>query len=368
MTLTPESATWLQNVSGASSIEDVQQVQTLWSGYGQILRVKLKQPSWPDLASNTTACQATNVIVKQISPPGLNEPSGGHPRGWNTSQSHRRKLQSYEVESAFYAQHSSRCNEFCRVAKCFAQADLPSGQIMVLEDLDDAGFPVRHHSLDATGVNQGLQWLANFHATFLHSAKQADRNWADRDQADQWSELWPVGTYWHLATRPDELDAMPSGTLKDAASALDDRLNQSEFQTLVHGDAKVANMCFADDPNRFPAMVDFQYVGRSCGMKDVAYFLSSCMSESDCERNESRYLATYFEALHDAMSTRGIDQVDFATLESSWRHLYPIAWADFVRFLEGWCPGHAKLTGYSRRMVEIAMDHLNDKHDRSASD
>ncbi|EGF26070.1 oxidoreductase family protein [Rhodopirellula baltica] len=358
MTLTPESADWLQDISGATSIEEVHHVQTLWSGYGQILRVRLNQPHWPNQASSTDASKFTSVIVKQISPPALEEQGGGHPRGWNTSQSHHRKLRSYEVESAFYSHHARRCEASCRVAKCLGQADFPSGQIMVLEDLNQAGYPVRHQGLDATGVDQGLRWLANFHASFLHTVEQADR----------WKDLWPIGTYWHLSTRPDEFDAMPSGELKDAANKLDNRLNQSEFQTLVHGDAKVTNMCFATKPNTPPAMVDFQYVGRGCGMKDVAYFLSSCVSESECQRNESRYLATYFEALRNAMSTRGIEQAEFTSLEISWRKLYPVAWADFVRFLEGWCPGHAKLTGYSRRMVESALDSLDDQHGHSHSD
>ncbi len=65
---------------------------------------------------------------------------------------------------------------------------------------------------------------------------------------------------------------------------------------------------------------------------------------------------------------RGIEQVEFTSLEISWRKLYPVAWADFVRFLEGWCPGHAKLTGYSRRMVDIALDSLDDQHGHSHSD
>jgi thiamine kinase-like enzyme len=229
---------------------------------------------------------------------------------------------------------------------------LPSGQIIVLEDLNQAGYPIRHHHLSADGVNQGLRWLANFHARFLHT----------QDQADQWNHLWPIGTYWHLGTRPDEFQTMPDGALKQAATALDSCLNACEFQTLVHGDAKVANMCFATHQGLAPAMVDFQYVGRGCGMKDVAYFLSSCVSESDCERNESGYLATYFGSLRDAMSTHGIEPIEFAAVEKSWRKLYPIAWADFVRFLEGWCPGHAKLTGYSRRMTNAALKHVGDEH------
>ena len=62
--------------------------------------------------------------------------------------------------------------------------------------------------------------------------------------------LWPAGTYWHLETRPDELDAMPDGPLKNSAAMIDRRLNKATYKSLVHGDAKVANFCFsASEPD-----------------------------------------------------------------------------------------------------------------------
>jgi len=45
-------------------------------------------------------------------------------------------------------------------------------------------------------------WLANFHAAFM---------------GEQPAELWTIGTYWHLATRPDEFDALDDSPLKAAA-------------------------------------------------------------------------------------------------------------------------------------------------------
>ena len=48
-------------------------------------------------------------------------------------------------------------------------------------------------------------------------------------------------------------------------------------------------------------------------------------------------------------------EVIFAEVEQQWRPLFAIAWADFHRFLLGWCPGHWKQTGFSDRMVEIAL-------------
>ncbi|TWU63004.1 Phosphotransferase enzyme family protein [Crateriforma conspicua] len=324
---------WICDVAGAEAVGPTTPVQSLWSGYGQIVRVPLVKASVP------------TVIVKQVRPPQVGDQPGRHPRGWDTPISHRRKLRSYEVESAFYARFADRCDDRCRVARCWGQASDQDSLTLVLEDLDAAGFPLRLGRLDIDGVARGLAWLANFHGTFLHPA----------DDATGFDGLWPIGTYWHLGTRPDEWRVMPENDLKRQAAVIDQRLNESFFQTLVHGDAKVANMCFPADERSAPAMVDFQYVGRGCGMKDVAYFLSSCVDESECQRNESTYLAIYFAALRTAVVRHHGDRFDLDALETQWRQLYPLAWADFVRFLEGWCPGHAKLTGYSRHMVHQAL-------------
>ena len=102
-------------------------------------------------------------------------------------------------------------------------------------------------------------------------------------------KLWQKGSYWHLSTRPDELKAMQHSKLKDAAKSIDEQLNNCKYKTLIHGDAKVANFCFADDMSSVAA-VDFQYVGGGCGMKDVAYFLGSCLSSSECENYEKELL------------------------------------------------------------------------------
>jgi Ser/Thr protein kinase RdoA (MazF antagonist) len=60
------------------------------------------------------------------------------------------------------------------------------------------------------------------------------------------------------------------------AAVIDQVLNNCSYQTIVHGDAKLANFCFSKEGA--VSAVDFQYVGGGCGMKDVAYFLGSCLT------------------------------------------------------------------------------------------
>ncbi|MEM7395968.1 MAG: oxidoreductase family protein, partial [Verrucomicrobiota bacterium] len=132
------------------------------------------------------------------------------------------------------------------------------------------------------------------------------------------------------------------------------RLKNGRYRTFVHGDAKLANFCFSPD-GRAVAAVDFQYIGGGCGMKDLAYFVGSCLDEGDCERRETELLDRYFQTLKTALQER---DVDAEAIEAEWRPLYPVAWTDFHRFLKGWSPGHWKLHRYSERLAREVVEQL----------
>ncbi len=337
---------WLCARMGAAQALPLERVQSLWSGYGEIRRYALE------------GAAVERVIVKDVRPP-ASTAGTTHPRGWQGERSHARKLRSYNVECAFYARYAERCDDDARVPQAYAHERSPTGWRIALEDLDSAAagaYSGRRGRVTRAEAETCLRWLAAFHATYM----------GERELEG----LWPVGTYWHLETRPDELAAMPSGPLRAAAHALDARLSGATFQSVVHGDAKIANFCFG--PARV-AMVDFQYVGGGCGMKDVAYFLS-CLSEKTLERDAEALLDVYFAALRAELAARPRGEptphqpqaqaqnsprsIDANAVEREWRALYPLAWADFERFLAGWAPGHAKLTGYSARLTEQALRSL----------
>ncbi len=220
-----------------------------------------------------------------------------------------------------------------------------TGWIIVLEDLDSAGFELRKQQVTRAEISACLDWLASFHATFMTREPE---------------NLWPVGTYWHLDTRPEEFEVMPSGPLKDVASLIDLKLKYAKFQTIVHGDAKLANFCFGKNHRGKPkvAAVDFQYVGSGCGMKDVAYLISSCLDESESEKQHDDLLNYYFEALSRELEFHQPD-INFSSLKQEWYDLYPFAWADFCRFLSGWSPGHWKLNRFSDRLTKAVVDQLS---------
>ncbi|MDX2469066.1 MAG: phosphotransferase [SAR324 cluster bacterium] len=312
--------------TGATTAQETEVIQSLWSGYGSIKRYAL------------TGSKHKSVVVKHVQPPTGNH----HPQGWNSDQSHLRKVKSYEVERAWYKSFAQECDDTCRIPKCFGLESTEDEVLIVLEDLDLAGFPKRLSRVHDQQIFCSLDWLANFHATFMGEAPIG---------------LWPIGSYWHLETRPDELAALTDKTLKEAAPLIDLALTATPFQTLIHGDAKLANFCFSNDGNKVAA-VDFQYVGGGCGMKDLSYLLGSCWDDKTCEKREGEVLDYYFVRLCESLRAKG-KKLDLAALEANWRGLYPVAWADFHRFLKGWSPGHWKLNSYSERITKEVIQGLS---------
>jgi hypothetical protein len=324
----------------------VSKVQSLWSDYGEIVRVFSPK-------------HQQSFVVKAICPPS----SAVHPRGWNTNASHQRKVRSYQIEATFYQKYAQSSDIYCRIPKLlglivpegaepYPEHDCDSIQyseqgaqsILVLEDLDCLGFTQRYSQLDADSVLPVISWLAHFHAKHLGTNTHS---------------LWPVGTYWHLDTRIDEYQAMADCALKSAAHLIDQKLRNAQHQTLVHGDAKVANFCFAEQS---VAAVDFQYVGGGVGVKDLAYLLGSCLDQHTLFTQGEHLLDVYLHQLVNALDVYSVlpnrETIDSRSLVEEWRHLYPVAWADFHRFLLGWSPNHAKINAYMQCQTDMALQQL----------
>jgi hypothetical protein len=302
-------------VLDGKSASKVEAIQSLWSGYGSIDRYKVVGGS------------SSSVVVKHVKLP----TNQNHPRGWNTDLSHNRKVRSYEIETTWYRDYNRFTNSSCKTPNCLALETIDGEVVIILEDLDDSGYYERKSSVNFSDIRVVLSWLANFHANFMMVEPTG---------------LWEIGTYWHLDTRPEELAALEDGELKKLAPKVDDILNKCKYKTLVHGDAKLANFCFSKNGEKVSA-VDFQYIGGGCGMKDVAYFLGSCLYEDDCESFEKELLDYYFTELKLALSGKYIDSDEVV---AEWQDMYYVAWTDFHRFLKWWSPTHWKINSYSERV------------------
>lgn len=302
--------------------QSVEVIQSLWGGYGELVRV------------NYSTC---SVIIKHVKLPKPSE----HPRGWNTDRSHQRKLHSYQVEVNWYTHFSREVSTRCRVPQGLKTFQSENEWLIVMEDLAEAGFPKVITDAKLEHLRACLTWLANFHARYI--GVRSDK-------------LWHSGTYWHLATRPDELEVLQDTELKDAAQLIDQTLSQAKFKTLVHGDAKLANFCF-DREESSVAAVDFQYVGHGCAMKDVALFMSSAVKPERCAEMEVWVLDTYFAQLQQALMVYQPNLAPYE-VEREWRPLFALAWADFQRFVKGWSPDHWKINPYTEALTSRALAHL----------
>ena len=292
-----------------------ERIQSLWGGYGELFRCYFQDSS--------------SVVVKKIQIPNVKTL-----RGKADVFSHERKLRSYQVELAWYQNYAKRCNEFCRVPALIESGAQKDEINFVLEDLNAAGYSVRKSSLQLEEAKRCLGWLANFHALFLGEKPHG---------------LWKTGTYWHLKTRPFELESLKEKDWVQAAPLIDNVLSQAKFLTFVHGDAKLANFCFSK--NGDVAAVDFQYVGGGVGVKDVAYFLGSCFSEDFIEQKETELLNFYFSALKNILRELH-PQTDAGELETEWRRLYDFAWVDFYRFLKGWTFESGMVSNYTKKLAK----------------
>ena len=246
-----------------------------------------------------------SVILKVVQPPAAER----------DSVSDRRKRRSYEVEQAWY--HGPAAQSRARVAACLGTAR----GLLLLEDLSESGF----HPGRPPQVRAGLRWLAQFHGSFLGARPFG---------------VWEQGGYWHLETRQEEFARMPASPLKDAAKGIDDLLRSARFQTILHGDSKPANFLWKNAEEA--AAVDFQYVGIGCGIRDVAYFL-------DCCGVGEEWLDFYFQELRPFGPPDGLEQ--------EWRQLFPVAWCDYARFMQGWARS-GPLDSYTRQLLERTLKRL----------
>ena len=129
--------------TGASSMFIKETIQSLWSGYGKIMRVALE------------GGPVKSVVVKLVQLPMHTQ----HPRGWNSDIGHQRKLKSYQVETYWYETYSFQSK--ARLPQCFAIEQAGDEVLMVLEDLDTAGFPLRKSFSLRGNVNSFQDIMSN---------------------------------------------------------------------------------------------------------------------------------------------------------------------------------------------------------------
>jgi aminoglycoside phosphotransferase (APT) family kinase protein len=286
-----------------------------WGGLASIISVSV-----PSIDSRSTV----NFVAKCVRQFRYEHSSNLHSIG------DARKMQSYRAEAAFYQNghvHVLLSNGCCVPRPLLVHAEHPDSHFFVICMTRLTGSSVNSMGLDESLA--ALTWLARLHAIFWGK---------DRADAAVKNGLQEQGGYWYLDTRQIELAAMPSdgweGRLKMAARAIDWRLKNDALLTIVHGDAKSANMLFdthsGDDRRGFVCqMMDFQYMGRASAAKDLAYALTCAC---DVPEEEQSLLYHYHSELCSALRGHGATKLPlFSDLQDS----LAIAYADLGRWMSG---------------------------------
>ncbi|MCH2230346.1 MAG: DUF1679 domain-containing protein [Crocinitomicaceae bacterium] len=313
--------------TNSTEIQSKEVIQELWSGYGAIIRYTLNGGDY------------NSIVVKHINL----ENNSDHPRGWNTTASHERKVESYRVETEFYTNHGKVLAARIHLPHLINSIVAKHETVLILQDVAEIGFTQIHKKVTLNQLKLCISWIAILHINTLNKPN---------------TKLWKKGSYWNLSTRTDEFNKMSNSTLKGYAKRIDQKLEETNFKCLIHGDAKLANFCFHHTKNEVLGL-DFQYTGHGCGIKDLVYLIGSALSSEDCFKYEKELIDFYFNELRRNLN----NNIDFNALEQEWRPLFSIAWADFNRFLLGWMPDHPKLNAYSESITERAIQQLRNIKD-----
>ncbi|MBQ4800663.1 DUF1679 domain-containing protein [Pseudoalteromonas sp. MMG006] len=292
---------------------------SLWSGCGSIVQCKLDDEP---------------CVVKAIKIPSHIH----HPKIKQSEFALKRKQYSYSVEYTFYKRYSPFLPSTAKSIECISAINKDDEYALVFKNFTKHGFA----QAGPQHVKAILEWLAYFHAFNLNKPANG---------------LWQQGNYWHLSTRPDEFNKLSEhadkkSDIKRAAHKIDKILQTSHYKTLIHGDAKLAN--FAANEQSKILGYDFQYVGAGVGIIDVMYFMTSCFNDKQLHDHADEYLAYYFTHLKSALKIYQ-PTIDADDVTAQWQELWPLAWADFYRFLAGWSPEHFKINSYMLKQVNITL-------------
>ncbi|CAE7405074.1 unnamed protein product [Symbiodinium natans] len=276
----------LEPLDGITDIK-VKAIASLWAGMGCVYDLMV-----------TSKRGVQHVVAKRVQLPKRCDSIGD-----------QRKKDSYDVEAAFYQKgHAERLISAGCMVPFPLHVEHSRGEGVTICMTKVEGKPSHPRGADAF-----VAWLARLHSTYWGSR-------ADEACGPDAGGLQLQGCYWHLDTRPDEHRKMPSsgwmGRLKLCARAIDLRLKADPMQSVCHGDAKGANILFANGEGgeAIPLVYDFQYCGKAAVTKDLAYFFNVEAYPNAAE--EERLLRLYHAELTRLLTAQGDIPPQYSALRS----------------------------------------------------
>jgi Ecdysteroid kinase-like family len=199
-------------------------------------------------------------------------------------------LQMYGRETRFYRELA--CDTPLSAPRCHAvEHDVEADEfVLLLEDLGDVRVVDQITGLGRADAELAVDQLARLHAGWWnHPALESVLRLSDSP--------FPEAVGAAFAGAWDPIQKICEGLITPEVKALGDRftdlipklmarLSEPPW-TLSHGDYRLDNMFFSDDPERPLILVDWQLYDRSRGPRDLSYLLSQSMEpalRAGCER------------------------------------------------------------------------------------
>lgn len=91
-------------------------------------------------------------------------------------------------------------------------------------------------------------------------------------------------------------------------------------------------------------------------MRDLAYLLDCHLDDAIDDSSTAPLLEAYFRTFRTSLSAAHAPLAD--EIEAEWRALFPVAWLDFQRFLQGWSPAYARPSARLARRIQEQLGRL----------
>lgn len=223
-------------------------------------------------------------------------------------------LDFYRKEVAFY-RHAAATTPFGTPTVHAADYDDDTGDfVLLLEDLSH--LRVADQTVGATPEDAArvIDIIARHHARFWNEAGLDARAWLPVNAAPPIPEVAAGMTAHALPKFLDSFGDRLDDELRAFAEQLPDnvlrflRCGTSGPATFLHGDLRLDNLFFDDEPDAVSA-IDWQIAGRGAGAYDVGYFVSQSLAPDVRRSCEASLRDRYLSALDDAGA--GYPESDF---------------------------------------------------------
>lgn len=334
---------WLSECLGQDGLESFR-LEPMGAGVGMMSAMSRIELDWKDPDS-----RPGSVVVKLAAD---NETNRGVAQQFNL----------YLKEVCYYRELAPATGRISPTV--FASAiDDQQNFFLLMEDVSDYRMGNQVEGATLSEAELCVDVLATLHASFWDKIESVDwlPHMSHSDNASNMATGCEIG--WNqlmdyfgdfvpasINTRRDEYLA--------AITGLQEQLDVSP-QTLIHGDFRMDNMLFGEQPGHEPLLVvDFQGPLKGSGIQDLGYLMGHSVQTSVRREHERHLVQRYV----DGLASKGVEGYDFERAFEHYRIAILYSWTVAVVIAGTLDPTNERGFGWMSKMVErngIAIEDLD---------